>query len=223
MTRFWRRKSVLKAIWFRRVCWGVGIFLSGWLLINTISLYHAARSPIDALFVLGGSIRREIYASQLLQQNPNLPVLISQGSSAPCVRLLFQRSSVPIERVWLEQCANSTFDNFYYSLPILQQWRVHRVKLITSQTHLPRAQWLAQILLGAHGIWVETEVAPEQGVPGNRESPLKTGLDVARSLVWAGLSQFYSPRCPHLISLPHVDLNAWRDRGFHCEHQAEIE
>ena len=223
MTRFWGRKAALKESWLRRTYWGIGVFLSSWLLINTIALYHAAHSPIDALFVLGGSIRREIYASHLLQQNPNLPVLISQGSSAPCVRLLFQRSAVPIERVWLEQCANSTFDNFYYSLPILQQWRVHRIKLITSQTHLPRAQWLAQIILGAHGIWVETEVAPEQGVPGNRESLLKTGLDVARSLVWAGLSQFYSPRCPHLLSLPQVDLKVWRDRGFRCEHQAEIE
>ncbi|MBW4519188.1 MAG: YdcF family protein [Scytolyngbya sp. HA4215-MV1] len=223
MTHFLGIRLVKKRLWFKRSLLVLGILLVSWWLMTAISLYRASRSPVDAFFVLGGSIRREIHVARLLKRHPEVPVLISQGSPAPCVSLIFQRSQVPIQRVWLEQCAKSTFDNFYYGLPILQQWRVHRVKLITSQSHLPRATWLAQILLGAHGIWVETEIAPEQGVPGNRESALKTGLDVVRSLIWAGVSQFYSPSCTKMLSLIQVDLNEWRDRGFHCEHQGEIE
>lgn len=127
-----------------------------------------------------------------------------------------------MQNIWLEKCADSTFGNFYYSLPILQQWQVHKIKLLTSQTHLPRAKWLAQILLGAQGIWVETEIVPEQGIPGNRESTLKTGLDVARSLGWAIVSQFYTPRCAAVLPLSQVDMASWRQRGFDCEHQGQI-
>ena len=42
---------------------------------------------------------------------------------------------------------------------------------------------MAQIMLGAHGIWSETNIVPEEGKPGNRESVLKSSLDIGRSLV----------------------------------------
>ncbi|NEO96762.1 MAG: YdcF family protein, partial [Moorea sp. SIO3G5] len=96
------------------------------------------------------------------------------------------------------------------------------VQLITSGTHLPRAQWMGQILLGAHGIWVDTELVQEKGIPGNLESPLKTGIDIARSLVWALLSQVIQPRCSDLIQLTDVDMKAWRESGFKCERQGGI-
>ncbi|NET33770.1 MAG: YdcF family protein [Cyanothece sp. SIO1E1] len=178
--------------------------------------------PTDAILVLGGSIRREIYAAQLAAQSPETPILISQGSPDPCIWLVFKRATASMQQVWLEKCAQSTFGNFYFSLPVLHRWHVHKVKLVTSQSHLPRAQWLAQILLGAHGIWVEVEVAPEQGVPGNQEAWLKTGLDVARSLAWVPISQVYSPQCADIMPLTQVDINRWRRQGFHCEHQAGI-
>jgi uncharacterized SAM-binding protein YcdF (DUF218 family) len=199
------------------------ILFSIWLLATLFQLQGASTAPVGAFFVLGGSIQREIYVAELVKQQPQTPVLISQGSPDPCIWSIFRRANAPTDQVWLEKCADSTFGNFYYSLPILQEWQVRKVKLLTSQTHLPRAQWLAQILLGSHGIWVETEIVPEQGIPGNRETLLKTSLDVTRSLGWAVLSQFYAPHCSSIQALQTVDMPTWRKRGFHCEHQGNIQ
>lgn len=200
----------------------LGIGLGIWLLLNTLILWSAASKPVDAFFVLGGSIRREIYVAQLVKQQPQIPILISQGSLAPCIWLIFQREQAPMEQVYLEQCADSTFDNFYFGIPILRQWGVHKVQLITSPTHLPRSQWLAQILLGAHGIWVQPDIVHEQGIPGNRESLLKTGADVTRSLIWAVISQFYQPQCSAITLLLEVNMQDWQHREFSCEHQGQL-
>ncbi|HEY9607385.1 MAG TPA: YdcF family protein [Allocoleopsis sp.] len=200
----------------------VSVILLFWLLAIAFSLQGAASKSVDTFFVLGGSIRREIYVAQLARQHPEVRVLISQGSPDPCILLIFQREQAPIRQVWLERCARSTFDNFYFNIPIFNRWDVRKVKLITSATHLPRAKWMAQILLGAHGIWVEVETVAEEGIPGNRESVLKTGLDVSRSLVWAVLSQFIQPQCSKLIPLTGVNLNQWRQSGFKCERQGKI-
>jgi hypothetical protein len=81
---------------------------------------------------------------------------------------------------------------------------------------------MAQILLGAQGIWVEPDIVEEQGIPGNRESLIKSGVDLTRSLVWALLSQVIQPKCTQLTPLSAVDLEAWRKSGFKCEHQAGI-
>ncbi|WP_238393087.1 YdcF family protein [Myxacorys almedinensis] len=191
--------------------------LIGWVVSIWLSLWIASSSPVDAVLVLGGSIQREIAAAQLANGSPTTPILISQGSSDPCIRSVFQQAHAPVDQVWLEKCARSTFDNVCFSLPTLRSWKVHHVKLITSESHLPRAVWLAQIVLGAHRIWVEPAIVAEPGVPGNREFGWKTGLDVARSLVWAGMSQVYSPRCSNMVRLNEVDLTAWARQGFSCE------
>jgi len=201
---------------------GFGVLFCSWLLINTLRLQAVATGSVDTFFVLGGSIRREIYAAELTKQHPETRVLVSQGSLDPCILLIFQREQAPIRHVWLEKCANSTFDNFYFNIPLLDRWGVRKLKLITSPSHLPRAQWMAQILLGAHGIWVELDVVEEQGIPGNREHWLKTGLDVTRSVIWAVLSQFIQPKCSKLIPLTTVELQTWRNTGFKCEYQGKL-
>ncbi len=200
----------------------ISLILGVWLLINTLILGFTASRPVDAFFVLGGSIQREIYVAQLAQKYPEIPILISQGSKEPCVLRIFQREQAFIEQVWLERCAKSTFDNFYFGIPILHQWGVHKIKLITSLTHLPRAQWLGQIMLGAHGIWVDLDIVQEQGIPGNRESWSKTALDLIRGLVWAVISQVYSPKCANIINLPDVNISGRQAQGLKCEHQANI-
>jgi uncharacterized SAM-binding protein YcdF (DUF218 family) len=200
----------------------IAIALISWWGAIAIQLRNAASQPVDAYFVLGGSIRREIHVAQLLTRSPQIPVLISHGSPEPCIWIIFERENAPRDRVWLENCANNTFENFFFGVPILRQWQARHVKLITSQTHLPRAAWLAKIHLGARGIWVETEVAPEQGIPGNREHWLKTSLDITRSLAWTLISPLFQPHCPHKQVLAEVDMATWQAKGFKCEHQANI-
>jgi uncharacterized SAM-binding protein YcdF (DUF218 family) len=185
-------------------------------------LQAAASEPVDALFVLGGGIGREIYVAQLAKQYPEIPILISQGSEDPCILLVFQRENAPIRKVLLEKCAYSTLDNFYFNISLLREWGVRNVKLITSTSQMPRAKWMAQILLGAHGIWVEPDIVKEQGNPRKRESALKTGLDITRSLVWAVLSQVVQPKCSKLVPLSAVDIEAWRHSSFRCDRQEEL-
>ncbi len=223
-SRFASHKNHLrkKRQFLQKIAMGVGFLLGIWLMFTTITLVSASSKPVDAFFVLGGSIRREIYVAQLTKTYPQIPILISQGSPEPCIWLIFQKQVSPVANVWLEKCANSTFDNFYYGIPILRRWGVHKIKLITSPTHLPRAKWIAQILLGAHGIWVEQEIVQEQGIPGNREFWFKTGLDVTRSLFWAGLSQIIQPQCSNVQKLAEVDMVAWQHRGFKCERQGNL-
>ncbi|MGH1394412.1 MAG: YdcF family protein [Trichormus sp.] len=208
--------------WLQKLGWGLCFLLGSWLILVMINLILASSQPVDAFFVLGGSIRREIYIAQIAKQNPQIPILISQGSQDPCIWLIFQREGADLNNVWLEKCAKSTFENFYYGLPIFQQWGVHKVKLITSPTHLPRAQWMSQILFGAHGMWVEVEVVQETGIPGNQESWLKTTLDVIRSLMWAVVSQIIQPQCSNITKLSNVDMQAWETKGFKCERQGGV-
>jgi uncharacterized SAM-binding protein YcdF (DUF218 family) len=203
----------------QKLAFGLFLLLSFWLVFNTITLIYASSKVIDANFVLGGSIQREIYAADLARKNPEIPTLISQGSQDPCIFLIFQKKRVNVEKIWLEKCADSTFGNFFYSLPILNKWKVRKVRLITSSSHLPRAKWMAQIILGANGIWVELDIAKEKGVPGNRESWIKTGMDVTRSIFWSGLSHFIQPHCSNVIQLVDVDIKAWQQKGFNCERQ----
>lgn len=195
---------------------------TAWAASLATQLYRHAQQPADAVLVLGGSIQREIFVAEAIAQGNQLPTLISHGSDPPCTRILFDRVSAPLGQVWLETCAESTFDNYRYSLPTLKKWQAHHVWVVTSPTHLPRAQWLANILLGSHGIWAEMQLVEEIGIPGNVEHPLKTGVDVGRSLVWAIISQFFQTNCPNVIPLKSVDLAAWEDIGFACEHQADI-
>jgi uncharacterized SAM-binding protein YcdF (DUF218 family) len=199
------------------------VALVAWVTILSTQLYRHAQQPPDAILVLGGSIRREIVVAEAAAQGNQLPILISHGSPPPCVRILFERVAAPLENVWLEPCAESTFDNYRYSLPTLKAWGTHHVQVVTSAKHLPRAHWLALILLGSHGIWPSMSPVPEKGVPANVEYPLKTLLDVLRSLGWALVSQVYRPSCQSLEPLSGVDLVAWEQAGFHCEHQAGID
>jgi uncharacterized SAM-binding protein YcdF (DUF218 family) len=213
-----------RKVWLllQKLAWVLCLVLGSWLIFTTITLVSASSHQVNAIFVLGGSIVREIYIAQQAKQYPQIPILISHGSPDPCIWLIFQREAVNLERVWLEKCAQSTFENFFYSMPILRRWGVKKVILITSPSHLPRAKLIAQILFGANGIWVEVEIVTEQGVPGNQETWLKTGLDVTRSLFWAVLSQVMQPQCLNLTKLSQVDMQSWQKGSFHCEHQGKL-
>jgi uncharacterized SAM-binding protein YcdF (DUF218 family) len=198
---------------------GLCLLLTFWLVVNAITITAASSKPTDAFFVLGGSIRREIYVAELSKKYPQIPIIISTGSVDPCILLIFQKQAAKLENVWLEKCADSTFGNFYYGIPLLKKLGAHRVKIITSPTHTPRAEWIGKILFGAHGIWVDIDTVTEKGVPGNRENFFKTCFDIIRSLLWAIISQIIQPQCDKVTKLVDVDMAMWQEKGFKCERQ----
>ena len=215
--RYWLKKLQKLLKFLSKLVPVLGLILIIWLGINWWRLQNASLGKIDAFLVLGGGIHREIYAAQVAIANPTTPILISQGSADPCIWMMFQLQQAPIEKVWLEKCARSTFDNFYFSIPILKQWRVRKIKLITSISHTPRALWMAKIILGAQGIWVEPDIIPDVVAPGNKEEDWKTAIDLGRSLGWAALSQFHNPVCNEIIPLTEVKFTDWQEMGFRCE------
>lgn len=205
---------------------GLGILLA--VAIATAStggrLWHASQVPVDSYVVLGGSIRREMHMAALASTLPQpVPILVSAGSADPCIRLLFEQAGAPLQQVWLEHCARSTFGNFVYAVPLVEGWGSRHVTLVTSGSHTRRALTMARILFGVRGIWVQPLIVEENGIPGNRETGLKTSLDIGRSLVWAMVSQVYRPVCDQVVALENVELDQWRQRGFQCEHQAGLE
>ena len=202
-----------------KIC--IGLVLV-WVLGLALRLGYHATQPIDTILVLGGSINREIYGAKQHLVRPDIPILISGGSAPPCLYLLFEQYQAPFHQVWLEPCAQSTFGNFWYTIPLLKQWGVQKVELVSSGTHYARAVTLGRILLGAQGIWVQGKNIEERGVPGNQEYWWKTVGDVSRAMIWAIGSQVYSPTCSEFIPLQAVDLEQWYAKGFSCEHQAEL-
>lgn len=191
--------------------------------VQTLRALSHRHHPTDGVLVLGGSIRREMYSADYRRSHPQIPILISAGSEPPCIYAIFERNQVSMENVWLEDCAHSTFYNFFYSAPILKRWHIHHLELMTSDSHLPRAIWMAKIILGAQGIWVDANIVPETGTPGNQETRLKTILDVTRGGLWALISHVYRPSCQTLIHLSEVDLKNWNLQEVSCEHQGQVD
>lgn len=213
---------------FKRRLRYIGLGLTMVVIIATLvtlsNLWRSSQKPTDAYLVLGGSIRREMHMAEVASKFSNqIPVLVSAGSADPCIRLLFEQTGASLDRVWLEDCAESTFGNFVYSVPILERLGARHVTLVTSGSHTHRAVTLARISFGARGIWVAPLIVDETGIPGNQETALKTTLDISRSLLWALVAQVYKPTCKRVVSLDSVDLEHWRQKGFKCEHQAGIE
>ncbi|MBE9221848.1 YdcF family protein [Cyanobacterium stanieri LEGE 03274] len=205
------------------------LFVGILTIISLRGMYHIFNAlnnlnhPIDAYLVLGGSITREIYIAQIATINPHIPIIISKGSDDPCIFFIFQREGATLDNTWLETCADSTFGNFFFSIPILKSWGVKKVEMITSDTHLPRAGIMAKISLMAQGIAVDVNGIPEvDGIPGNHENDLKTTLDITRSFLWAWVGQLINPPCNKVIKLSEVNLNAWQKKGFSCESRGKI-
>lgn len=214
-----RRKGRFKIIILVILAW---MFVS--LTFNsTVKLYLNSSKQVGVYLVLGGSITREIYVANLAKYHPEIPIIISQGSDDPCIFFIFQRKGASMDNVWLEKCADSTFGNFFFTIPLLKKWGVHKVKLITSGNHLKRAKLIAKILLSSQGIALELEEVKEyQGIPGNQENALKTTLDITRSLLWAFCGQLIAPPCNQVIKLADIDLDWWYREGFACEHQGGL-
>src|SRR5262249_21265234 len=126
----------------------------------------------------------------------------------------------PKQNVWMEDCSHNTFENFYYSTPILSRWHTTKVLLITDEPQASRALPMAKIILGAKGMWVDLCLVPNSGGEKSRY-PLSLDLTVAAG--WALVSQVFEPTCSSVTYLPTVDMKYWYKKGFYCAPQAEVD
>eukprot|EP00405_Crypthecodinium_cohnii_P015687 CAMPEP_0206462294 /NCGR_PEP_ID=MMETSP0324_2-20121206/25901_1 /ASSEMBLY_ACC=CAM_ASM_000836 /TAXON_ID=2866 /ORGANISM="Crypthecodinium cohnii, Strain Seligo" /LENGTH=227 /DNA_ID=CAMNT_0053934439 /DNA_START=47 /DNA_END=731 /DNA_ORIENTATION=+ len=138
------------------------------------------KSFVAAIFVLGGEPERDLYAVRLAESHPSEDVYVSSpGSTAP------QRLR-PIEeagRLHLDWRAVDTVTNFSTMYDELLQASISKVLLVTSPYHMPRAEAVGSIMLGAANIEIETKPVPG-GLEVPVESQLKIWRDCARAWVW---------------------------------------
>lgn len=142
---------------------------SQWLMHQLESRYPAqsldAIQPADVLLVLGGGIHgsappwrltpdlndaadRVIYAAQLYHAGKAPRIIVSGGtlswkgvqqSEANAMKALLMQLSVPESAIIEEAHSQSTYENMMHSLPLLTNLAAHRVMLVTSAAHMPRA------------------------------------------------------------------------------------
>lgn len=158
-----------------------------WLTLIWLPWWEASKQIPASIVVLGGGIRREILAAQLAQYYPNMPIIISSGSSLPCLyRVFVEENKVAWRRLKVDFRATDTLTNFTALVLYLQSNQTHKVFMITSEGNMPRASILAWLIWGSRGIAMEPVLV---GGGGNHESWLKTFADTARAIVWVVLGE----------------------------------
>ncbi|MEM8641792.1 MAG: YdcF family protein [Cyanobacteria bacterium P01_G01_bin.54] len=119
----------------------------------------------DAIVVLGGGLvphdsprpdvevaeggDRTLYAAKLYDQGKAPMILVSggrvswDGEQIPESRdmaSLLRRLGVPNNAIWQEPNSLNTYENAVLSKPILERREAHKILLVTSATHMPRAR-----------------------------------------------------------------------------------
>ncbi|HHP7232771.1 MAG TPA: YdcF family protein [Xenococcaceae cyanobacterium] len=160
----------------------VGFFLTTIITIPfrvAIARWQVAEPQI--IFVLGGDQSREIFATQLAQKYPALPIWISSGSKDEIINKILAKAAIKPERLYMDRRAKDTVTNFTSLVRDFQQQKIRHLYLITSDYHMSRASAIATLILGSRGI-AFTPIS----VPGTRpqESQLRVLRDAGRSLVW---------------------------------------
>ena len=109
--------------------------------------------PPRQMVELNGSGDRVLYAAWLYQQGKVEHILLSgglldweAGKSTPAqdMAALLEMMSVPREALWLQTESRNTYEDAVYSARLLKSKGVHRVLLVTSAWHMPRAVDLFQ-------------------------------------------------------------------------------
>lgn len=106
------------------------------------------RVPGTGLTDLGGGADRIIHAARLFKAG-KAPLLILSGGNEPGYRSeaedmadILQLMDIPADSILLETKSRNTQQNAMYSQQILQQQGVKKILLVTSATHMRRAEAL---------------------------------------------------------------------------------
>ena len=138
-------------------------------------------SEPQAIFVLGGSPDREKFAADLALKYPDLPLWVSSGSPEDYSYWVFDQAGVDRQRLHLDYRAVDTLTNFTTLVDDLKNRGITSVYLVTSDYHMRRAQWIAEIIGAQRGVIFK--IVP---IPTDRstEPILKALRDSGRAIVW---------------------------------------
>ncbi len=135
----------------------------------------------EAILVLGGAEERELYATKIAQENPNLPIWVSSGSSEWYTERIFAKAGIERKRLHIDRRAVDTVTNFTTTVDELQAQGIDSVYLITSDDHMRRARVIGEIVFGSRGIILKPLAVPS----GRQAEPIgKTLRDGARAVLW---------------------------------------
>jgi len=138
-------------------------------------------SEPQAIFVLGGSPDREKFAAGLALKYPDLPLWVSSGSPQEYSYWVFDQGGVDRQRVHLDYRAVDTLTNFTTLVDDLKNQGITSVYLVTSDYHMRRAQWIAEIIGSQRGVVFKIVPIPTDRSP---EPILKALRDSGRAIVW---------------------------------------
>jgi uncharacterized SAM-binding protein YcdF (DUF218 family) len=204
----------------RRLLVTIGVLMSlmfCWIPFRVFQYLQNNSLEPQAYLVLGGDVRRELYAAELAKNHPERIILISGGSPDPCIYMMFKRHEAPMRNVWLEHCAKNTLENFMFSMPILERLHARKVIVVSNYPQTQRAMPAARIIFGSHGIPVLLDELP----PSKGKRRAEVIAFVLLAVGWACLSQIFQPQCAEVSNLPSVDMPSWDKRGFHCKRRLE--
>lgn len=146
--------------------------------------YRQIKSQFDrpqAMLVLGGDTKREVFAAQLAREHPDLEIWVSGGSNPEYAEWLFSEAGIDMSRLHLDKRAVDTVTNFTTLVDELQARGISSIYLITSDDHMRRASVIGEIILGSRGITFKPVPVPSGRDPEPVEKSIRDG---ARAILW---------------------------------------
>ncbi len=170
--------------------WGLVIAAFLFALLSIIPLRlaiaHSQAPRPQAILTLGGDRVREEFTAQFAQKHPALDIWVSSGIHPDQTRAIFRAAGIPPARLHIDCRAVDTVTNFTSLVGDFKKRHFRHLYVITANFHMPRAQAIANIVLGSQGIAV-TPVAIPNLAPHRKYSPESWGhtlRDSLRSIVW---------------------------------------
>jgi uncharacterized SAM-binding protein YcdF (DUF218 family) len=164
----------------RKIPWAALLLLMVFLWVGYRQLVTQFSQP-QAILVLGGSPDREKFAAELALEHPKLHVWVSSGSPKEYSEWVFDSAGVESERIHLDYRAVDTLTNFTTLVDDLKAEGITSFYLVTSDYHMRRAQWIAEVIGSNRGVVFKT--VP---IPSDRPSEpmIKAFRDSGRAMVW---------------------------------------
>ena len=135
----------------------------------------------EAILVLGGEPQREQFAAKFARQHPELSIWVSGGSNPEYAEWVFESAKIQPQRVHLDYEAVDTLTNFTTMVAKLEAQNIKSVYLVTSEDHMRRACWIAEVILGSRDIQFEP-IAFQSQRP--QEPWPKAAFDRGRAMLW---------------------------------------